>query len=63
MKLISPSGQIIDVPEAHGTILVGQKLWKEYKEPKNALQIEEVKQVDETKTPQEVKPKGRKPTK
>lgn len=57
MKLISPSGQIIDVPEAHGTILVGQKLWKEYKEPKNALQIEEVKQVDETKTTKEVKPK------
>lgn len=60
MKLISPSGQIIDVPEAHGTILVGQKLWKEYKEPKNALQIEE---VIKTETPQEVKPKGRKPTK
>lgn len=58
MKLISPSGQIIDVPEAHGTILVGQKLWKEYKEPKNALQ-----EVIETETPQEVKPKGRKPTK
>lgn len=57
MKLISPSGQIIDVPEAHGTILVGQKLWKEYKEPKNAFQIEE---VNETKTTEEVvKPKGR----
>lgn len=58
MKLISPSGQIIDVPEAHAATLLGQKVWKEYKEPKNALQIEETKQ-DETKPPEEVVKKVR----
>lgn len=38
MKLISKSGQIIEVDEAHASILIGQKSWTEYKEPSNGLQ-------------------------
>lgn len=38
MKLISNYGQIIDVQEEHAAMLIGQKVWKPYKEEKDGLQ-------------------------
>lgn len=53
MKLISNYGQIIDVNEQHAAMLIGQKVWKPYKEDGNGLQ-------DKKETPKEVVVRGRK---